>query len=58
MDNLQVGGFNNLTQLDSETMDKINKEYNKGNYNDYEENVPHGFNTNFLASESAQLKKE
>ena len=32
MDNLQVGGFNNLTQLDTETMDKIKQEYNKGGY--------------------------
>jgi len=30
MDNLQVGGFNNLTQLDTETIDKIKQEYNKG----------------------------
>ena len=56
MDNLQVGGFNNLNQLDTETMDKIKQEYNKGNFQKYNPNA--GFNSNFLASESAQLKKE
>lgn len=30
MDNLHGGGFNNMAQLDQETIQKINKEYNKG----------------------------
>jgi hypothetical protein len=33
MDNLQVGGFNNLGQLDKKTMDKIKQEYDKGGFN-------------------------
>jgi len=32
MDNLQVGGFNNFSQLDSETMDKLKNEYNRRNF--------------------------
>lgn len=31
MDNFQVGGFNNLSQLDPETRKKIENEYNKIN---------------------------
>ena len=36
MDNLQVGGFNNLTQLDSDTKRRIKEEYNKHNINHVE----------------------
>ena len=53
MDNLQVGGFNNLTQLDKDTIKKIENEYNKHNINHIQPSISLGFNSNFLASESA-----
>jgi hypothetical protein len=52
-----VGGFNNLTQLDPDTIKKIKEEYNKDNINDIQPNISLAFNSNFLATESAQLKK-
>ena len=57
MDNFQTGGFNNLTQLDSDTKRRIEEEYNKHNINHVQPTISLGFNSNFLASESAQLKK-